>query len=229
MKEGYFIYNASTILKGVIKEKVFRIEALSSNVGICGHIIGDQNFTASMYYRYYYIMSVTCKLSGTKGRYKGSDHTINICRAVEEVYDNPDDLMSKLSKKPDLKRIDEDWVKKVIKEADLKQDGFILNSNFDIIPVQLEMPIIRFEPVHVDLTTPKDVGKRVITVYRDNYKVEGLYSTDKREEYKKLAYRGQSVFSRFDWSIEQDKVFFTLQDAIEAKKKRFKITDTLEL
>lgn len=229
MKEGYFIYNASTILKGVIKEKVFRIEALNSNVGICGHIIDDPSFTASMYYKYYYIMSVTCKLSGTKGRYKGSDHTINICRAVEEVYDNPDDLMSKLSKKPDLKRIDKDWVKKVIKEADLKQDGFILNSNLDIIPVQLEMPIIKFEPVHVDLTTPKDVSKRVITVYRDNYKVEGLYSTDKQEEYKKLAYRGQSVFSRFDWPIEQDKVFFTLQDAIEAKKKCFKITDTLEL
>ena len=26
MKEGYFIYNPSTILKGTIEEKVFRIE-----------------------------------------------------------------------------------------------------------------------------------------------------------------------------------------------------------
>lgn len=107
-----------------------------------------------------------------------------------------------------------------------------MNQNFDIVPVHMNMPIIKYEPVHVDLTTPKDICKNVITVYRNNYKVEGLYVTDDFEEkakYKQEAYRGQSVFFTSSDFIKQENVFFTIQDAIEAKKKRFKITDTLEL
>lgn len=59
MKEGYFIYNPSTILKGTIEEKVFRIEAGNTNV-CCGHILVNSRFISSMYYRYYYIMFVKC-------------------------------------------------------------------------------------------------------------------------------------------------------------------------
>lgn len=224
MKEGYFIYNSSTILKGTIEEKVFRIEAENPNAGVCGYILVNPQFISSMYYRYYYIMSVKCN-------YKGVSFHRTFCRLVEEVYDNPDDLMSgNLNKKPNLRCIDEYWVKKVIKKADLKQDGFTMNQNFDIVPV--DMPIIKYEPVRVDLATPKDICKNVITVYRDNYKVEGLYVTDDFEEkakYKQEAYRGQSVFFTSSDFIKQENVFFTIQDAIEAKKKRFKITDTLEL
>lgn len=230
MKEGYFIYNASTILKGTIKEKVFRIEGKNPNMGVCGHILVNPRFISSMYYRYYYIMSVKCN-------YKGAGRTISFhrsfCRLVEEVYDNPDDLMSEnLNKKPNLKCIDADWVKKVVKKADLQKDGFTLNQNFDIVPVHMDMPIIKYEPVRVDLATPKDICKNVVTVYRDNYKVEGLYVTDnfeKQAKYKKVAYRGQSVFFTPSGFIDQEKVFFTIEDAIEAKKKRFKIKDVLEL
>lgn len=230
MKEGYFIYNASTILKGTIKEKVFRIEGENPNMGVCGHILVNPRFISSMYYRYYYIMSVKCN-------YKGAGRTISFhrsfCRLVEEVYDNPDDLMSEnLNKKPNLKCIDKDWVKKVVKKADLQKDGFTLNQNFNIVPVHMDMPIIKYEPVRVDLATPKDICKNVVTVYRDNYKVEGLYVTDNFEEqakYKKVAYRGQSVFFTPSGFIDQEKVFFTIEDAIEAKKKRFKIKDVLEL
>lgn len=230
MKEGYFIYNASTILKGTIKEKVFRIEGKNPNMGVCGHILVNPRFISSMYYRYYYIMSVKCN-------YKGAGRTISFhrsfCRLVEEVYDNPDDLMSEnLNKKPNLKCIDKDWVKKVVKKADLQKDGFTLNQNFNIVPVHMDMPIIKYEPVRVDLATPKDICKNVVTVYRDNYKVEGLYVTDNFEEqakYKKVAYRGQSVFFTPSGFIDQEKVFFTIEDAIEAKKKRFKIKDVLEL
>lgn len=39
MKEGYFIYNSSTILKGTIEEKVFRIEAENPNAGVRGYIL----------------------------------------------------------------------------------------------------------------------------------------------------------------------------------------------
>ena len=222
MKEGYFIYNASTILKGIIEEKVFRIEAENPNMGACGHILVNPQFMSSMYYRYYYIMSVKCN-------YKGVSFRRSFCRLIGEVYDNPDDLMSEnLNKKPNTKRIDEDWVKKVVKKADLQKDGFTLNQNFDIVPVHMDMPIIKYEPIRVDLTTPRDICKNIMTVYRDNYKVEGLYVTDDSEEYAK-AYRDQSVFFRPSAFIKQEKVFFTIEDAIEAKKKQFKVKDVLEL
>lgn len=52
----------------------------------------NPRFISSMYYRYYYIMSVKCN-------YK----SLSFRRPVEEVYDNLDDLMSeKLNKKPNL-------------------------------------------------------------------------------------------------------------------------------
>ena len=85
MKEGYFIYNASTILKGIIEEKVFRIEEENPNMGVCGHILVNPRFITNMYYRYYYIMSVKCN-------YKGLSFRRSFCRLVEEVYDNPDDV-----------------------------------------------------------------------------------------------------------------------------------------
>ena len=221
MKEGYFIYNPSTILKGTIEEKVFRIERKNPNEGICGHILVNPRFISSMYYRYYYIMSVKCN-------YKGLSFRRSFCRPIEEVYDNLDDLMSEnLNKKPNLKCIDEDWVKKVVKKADLQKDGFTLNQNSDIVPVHMEMPIIKYEPILVDIATPGDLCKNVITVYRDNYKVEGLYVTDDFEE--QVKYRGQSVFFIPSGFIGQEKVFFTIEDAIEAKKKRFKVKNVLEL
>ena len=222
MKEGYFIYNPSTILKGTIEEKVFRIEGENPNVGVRGYILANSRFMSSMYYRYYYIMSVKCN-------YKGVSFRRSFCRPVEEVYDNPDDLLSEnLNKKPNPKRIDEDLVKNVVKKADLQKDGFTLNQNFNIVPVHMYMPIIKYEPVHVDLITPRDICKNVITVYRDNYKVEGLYVTDDFEEqakYKKATY----VFFTSSGFIGQEKVFFTIEDAIEAKKKRFMVKDVLEL
>lgn len=223
MKEGYFIYNPSTILKGTIEEKVFRIEGENPNVGVRGYILVNSRFISSMYYRYYYIMSVKCN-------YKGVSFRRSFCRPVEEVYDNPDDFFSEnLSKKPNPKRIDEYWVKKTVKKADLQKDGFILNQNFDIVPVHMDMPIIKYEPVRVDLTTPRDICKNVITVYRDNYKVEGLYVTDDFEEQAKYKNVAQSVFFPYYGFIGQEKVFFTIEDAIEAKKKRFKVKNVLEL
>lgn len=182
MKEGYFIYNPSTILKGTIEEKVFRIEAGSTNV-CCGHILVNPRFISSMYYRYYYIMFVKCN-------YEGISFRRSFCRPVEEVYDNLDDLMSEnLNKKPNLKCIDEYWVKK----ANLQKDGFTLNQNSDIVPVHMDMPIIKYEPVLVDIATPGDLCKNVITVYRGNYKVEGLY-VEEQAKYKNVTYRDQSVF-----------------------------------
>ena len=214
MKEGYFIYNPSTILKGTIEEKVFRIEGEDPNVGVRGYILVNPRFISSMYYRYYYIMSVKCN-------YEGASFRRSFCKPVEEVYDNPDDFFSEsLNKKPNLKHIDEYWVKKAVKKADLQKDGFILNQNFDIVPVHMDMPIIKYEPVHVDLATPRDINRNVITVYRGNYKVEGLYVTDDFEEH-----RDQSVFFIPSGFIGQEKVFFTFEDAIEAKKKRFKVKD----
>lgn len=217
MKEGYFIYNPSTILKGTIEEKVFRIEAGNTNV-CCGHILVNSRFISSMYYRYYYIMFVKCN-------YEGLSFRRSFCRPVEEVYDNLDDLMSEnLNKKPNLKCIDEYWVKKAVKKANLQKDGFTLNQNSDIVSVHMDMPIIKYEPVLVDIATPGDICKNVITVYRGNYKVEGLYVTDDN-----MAYRGQSeFFPSYDF-IGQEKVFFTIEDAVEAKKKRFKVKDVLEL
>lgn len=76
-------------------------------------------------------------------------------------------------------------MKKAVKKADLQKDGFILNQNFDIVP------IIKYEPVHV---APRDINRNVITVYRGNYKVEGLYVTDDFKE--QVEYREQSVFFR---------------------------------
>lgn len=96
----------------------------------------------------------------------------------------------------------------------------------------MDMPIIKYEPVLVDIATPGDICKNVITVYRDNYKVEGLYVTDDFEEqvkYKNVASIGQSVFFPSYSFIGQEKVFFTIEDAIEAKKKRFKVKNVLEL
>ena len=222
MKEGYFIYNPSTILKGTIEEKVFRIEAGNTNV-CCGHILVNPRFMSSMYYRYYYIMFVKCN-------YEGLSFRRTFCRPVEEVYDNLDDLMSEnLNKKPNLKCIDEYWVKKAVKKANLQKDGFTLNQNSDIVPVHMDMPIIKYEPVLVDIATPGDICKNVITVYRDNYKVEGLYVTDDFEKQAKYKNVAQSVFFPSYGFIGQEKVFFTIEDAIEAKKKRFKVKNVLEL
>ena len=100
------------------------------------------------------------------------------------------------------------------------------------MPVHMDMPIIKYEPVLVDIATPGDLCKNVITVYRGNYKVEGLYVTDDFEEqakYKNVAYRDQSVFFPSYGFIGQEKVFFTIEDAIEVKKKRFKVKNVLEL
>ena len=115
-----------------------------------------------------------------------------------------------------------------VKKANLQKDGFTLNQNSDIVPVHMDMSIIKYEPVLVDIATPGDICKNVITVYRDNYKVEGLYVTEDFEEQAK-AYRAQSVFFPSYGFIGQEKVFFTIEDAIEAKKKRFKVKDVLEL
>ena len=118
-------------------------------------------------------------------------------------------------------------MKKAVKKANLQKDGFTLNQNSDIVPVHMDMPIIKYEPVLVDIATPGDICKNVITVYRDNYKVEGLYVTDDFEE--QAAYRDQSVFFPSYGFIGHEKVFFTIEDAIEAKKKRFKVKNVLEL
>lgn len=127
-------------------------------------------------------------------------------------------MSENLNKKPNPKRIDEDWVKNVVKKADLQKAGFTLNQNSNIVPVHMYMPIIKYE--HVSQET---FAK--ITVYRDNYKVEGLYVTDEQAKYKKSTY----VFFTSSGFIGQEKVFFTIEDAIEAKKKRFKVKDVLEL
>lgn len=106
----------STILKGTIEEKVFRIEA-----PMCAVV--NPRFMSSMYYRYYYIMFVKCN-------YEGLSFRRSFCRPVD---DNLDDLMSEnLNKKPNLKCIDEYWVKKAVKKANLQKDGFTLNQNSDI-------------------------------------------------------------------------------------------------
>lgn len=71
-----------------------------------------------------------------KCNYEGLSFRRSFCRPVEEVYDNLDDLMSEnLNKKPNLKCIDEYWVKKAVKKANLQKDGFTLNQNSDIVPV----------------------------------------------------------------------------------------------
>lgn len=62
--------------------------------------------------------------------------------------------------------------------------------------------------------------------------IDALYATGEREEgyeYRKKAFRSQNVFALYDWCIEQEKVFFTIKEAIEEKKKRFKVKDVLEL
>lgn len=92
----------------------------------------------------------------------------------------------------------------------------------------MDMPIIKYEPVLVDIATPGDLCKNVITVYRGNYKVEGLY-VEEQAKYKNVTYRDQSVFFPSYSFIGQEKVFFTIEDAIEAKKKRFKVKNVLEL
>ena len=136
-------------------------------------------------------------------------------------------MSENLNKKPNLKCIDEYWVEKAVKKANLQKDGFTLNQNSDIVPVHMDMPIIKYEPVLVDIATPGDLCKNVITVYRDNYKVEGLYVTDDFEEQAK--YKNVALFFIPSYFINQEKVFFTIEDAIEAKKKRFKVKNVLEL
>lgn len=96
-------------------------------------------------------MSVKCN-------YEGLSFRRSFCRPV--VYDNLDDLMSEnLNKKPNLKCIDEYWVKKAVKKANLQKDGFTLNQNSD---VHIDMPIIKYEPVLVDIATPGDICKNTV-------------------------------------------------------------------
>ena len=86
MKEGYFIYNSSTILKGTIEEKVFRIEAENPNAGVRGYILVNPQFISSMYYRYYYIMSVKCNYKGVSF----SDYEFNLKNGELDVsFRNP--------------------------------------------------------------------------------------------------------------------------------------------
>lgn len=70
-------------------------------------------------------MSVKCN-------YKGVNFVDRLKRfmIIQTIF-----FSESLNKKPNLKRIDEDWVKKVVKKADLQKDGFTLNQNFDIVPV----------------------------------------------------------------------------------------------
>ena len=136
-KVCYFKYRENNIIKGIIKNKVLRLEQKGIGLDYYGEI--QETDLHKLFYRYYYVIEVdsVCNLLSDEGKKirevkEVIKHPINIVKPIEEVYETINDLMLD-KQKIEYIPIDVEWFEKTLKDNNAPSSGFVLDKNLNIV------------------------------------------------------------------------------------------------
>ena len=212
-KVCYFKYRGNNIIKGIIKNKVFRLEPKGIGLDYYGEI--QETDLHKLFYRYYYVIEVDsiCNLLSDEGKKirkvkEVIKYPINIVEPIEEVYETINDLMLD-NQKVKYIPIDIDWFEKTLKDNNAPSSGFVLDKNLNIVKADRVNNYIKFIPIPINVSTPF-TDKRIDAIYYgEKYDIITIYSDHKGRDY-----------------THKD-IYPNIADAIEAKKKHFEISDKI--
>ena len=212
-KVGYFKYSGNNIVKGIVKNKVFRLEPKGIGLDYYGEI--HKSDLHRLFYRYYYVIEVdsVCNLLSDEGKKirevkEVIKHPINIVKPIEEVYETINDLM--LDKQNiEYIPIDVEWFEKTLKDNNAPSNGFTLDKNLNIVKADKVNNYIKFVPISINISTPFTDRRIDAIYYGEKYDIITIYSDHKGEGY---TYKD---------------IYPNIADAIEAKKKHFEISDKI--
>ena len=212
-KVGYFKYSGNNIVKGIVKNKVFRLEPKGIGLDYYGEI--HKSDLHRLFYRYYYVIEVdsVCNLLSDEGKKirevkEVIKHPINIVEPIEEVYETINDLMLD-NQKVEYIPIDIDWFEKTLKDNNAPSSGFVLDKNLNIVKADRVNNYIKFVPIPINVSTPF-TDKRIDAIYYgEKYDIITIYS-----DHKGGGYTYKDIYPN-------------IADAIEAKKKHFEISDKI--
>ena len=212
-KVCYFEYRKNNIIKGIIKNKVFRLEPKGIGLNYYGEI--HETDLHKLFYRYYYVIEVdsVCNLLSDEGKEikevkEVVKHPINIVKPIEEVYETINDLMLD-RQKVEYIPIDVEWFEKILKSNNTPSNGFALSKDLNIVNVDKVDNYIKFAPISINVSTPFSDGRIDEIYYGEKYDIITLYADNKGD-----------VYSHND-------IYSTISDAIEEKKKHFEISDKI--
>ena len=212
-KVCYFEYRGNNIIKGIIKNKVFRLEPKGIGLDYYGEI--HETDLHKLFYRYYYVIEVdsVCNLLSDEGKNirevkEVIKHPINIVKPIEEVYETINDLMLN---KQEVKYIpiDIDWFEKTLKDNNVPSSGFVLDKDLNIVKADRVNNYIKFVPIPINVSTPFTDKRIDVIYYGEKYDIITIYS-----DYKGGGYTYKDIYPN-------------IADAIEAKKKYFEISDKI--
>ena len=212
-KVGYFKYSGNNIVKGIVKNKVFRLEPKGIGLDYYGEI--HKSDLHRLFYRYYSVIEVdsVCTLLSDEGKKirevkEVIKHPINIVKPIEEVYETINDLM--LDKQNiEYIPIDVEWFEKTLKDNNAPSNGFTLDKNLNIVKADKVNNYIKFVPISINISTPFTDRRIDAIYYGEKYDIITIYSDHKGEGY---TYKD---------------IYPNIADAIEAKKKHFEISDKI--
>lgn len=212
-KVCYFKYRGNNIIKGIIKNKVFRLEPKGIGLDYYGEI--HETNLHKLFYRYYYVIEVdsVCNLLSDEGKKirevkEVIKHPINIVEPIEEVYETINDLMLN-KQKVEYIPIDVEWFEKTLKDNNAPSDGFVLDKDLNIVKADKVNNYIKFVPILINISTPFTDRRIDAVYYGEKYDIITIYS-----DHKGGGYTYKDVYS-------------SIADAIEAKKKYFEISDKI--
>lgn len=212
-KVCYFKYRKYDIIKGVIKNKVFRLEPKGIGLDYYGKIYKSD--LHKLFYRYYYVIEVDSiyNLLADVGKETREvkeiiRHPINIVEPIERVYETIDDLMLDKQKVKYIP-IDVEWFEKTLKGNNAPSNGFAIDKDLNIVEVNKIREYIEFVPISINVSTPFTDRKNEI-YYGKEYNIITLYSGGVGKHY-----------------TNKD-IYLSIADAIKEKKKHFEISDKIE-
>ena len=212
-KVGYFKYRGNNIVKGIVKNKVFRLEPKGIGLDYYGEI--HKSDLHRLFYRYYYVIEVdsVCNLLSEEGKKirevkEVIKHPINIVKPIEEVYETINDLMLD-KQKIEYIPIDVEWFEKTLKDNNAPSNGFTLDKNLNIVKADKVNNYIKFVPISINISTPFTDRRIDAIYYGEKYDIITIYSDHKGGDY---TYKD---------------IYPNIADAIEAKKKHFEISDKI--
>ena len=210
---GYFKYRGNKIVKGIVKNKVFRLEPKGIGLDYYGEI--HKSDLHRLFYRYYYVIEVdsVCNLLSEEGKKirevkEVIKHPINIVKPIEEVYETINDLMLD-KQKIEYIPIDVEWFEKTLKDNNAPSNGFTLDKDLNIVKADKVNNYIKFVPISINISTPFTDRRIDAIYYGEKYDIITIYSDHKGEDY---TYKD---------------IYPNIADAIEAKKKHFEISDKI--
>ena len=212
-KVGYFKYSGNNIVKGIVKNKVFRLEPKGIGLDYYGEI--HKSDLHRLFYRYYYVIEVdsVCNLLSEEGKKirevkEVIKHPINIVKPIEEVYETINDLMLD-KQKIEYIPIDVEWFEKTLKDNNAPSNGFTLDKDLNIVKADKVNNYIKFVPISINISTPFTDRRIDAIYYGEKYDIITIYSDHKVGDY---TYKD---------------IYPNIADAIEAKKKHFEISDKI--